>query len=517
MSQPFSLYAIQLNPNDNVAIARQLIPAGTLLEMEPGGPALNVPQEVPAGHKLAVAAMAAGAEVRRYGYPIGQAAQPIAPGEWVHNHNLVVGAIEREYGYTVVPQPVWSPTRKRTFLGYPRPDGRAGTRNYVAVISSVNCSAFVSSRIAAHFTPERLAAYPNVDGVVALIHHSGCSIPLEGRAYEYLQRTLYNVARNPNIAAFVVMGLGCEVNQLEPCFQVSAERLAGINPAGVNDAYLIIQELGGAENAIRAGITAVETLLRQANATARVELPAEKLMLGVECGGSDSWSGVTANPLVGLVADRVVAQGGAAILSETSEIFGAEALLLERVTSAEAGEKLVACFQNWNDQAARYGFSVDNNPSPGNKAGGLTTIFEKSLGAVSKGGSTPVTGVYFYGERVNRPGLAFMDTPGNDPASVTGMLAGGANLVLFTTGRGSVFGGNLAPTLKIASNSPMFTRMQADMDFNAGAVLDGTPLDQAAEELFELVLATASGQPSRAERLGPHEQEFVPWTPGGIL
>ncbi|MDO8944114.1 MAG: UxaA family hydrolase, partial [Desulfobacterales bacterium] len=238
---------------------------------------------------------------------------------------------------------------------------------------------------------------------------------------------------------------------------------------------------------------------------------------GVECGGSDSWSGVTANPLVGQAADRVIEQGGAAILSETSEVFGAEALLLERVTSAETGEKLIACFQNWNDQSARYGFSLDNNPSPGNKAGGLTTIFEKSLGAVSKGGSTPLTGVYFYGERVDRPGLGFMDTPGNDPASVTGLLAGGANLVLFTTGRGSVFGGSIVPTLKIASNTPMYEKLKADMDFNAGAVLDGASLESTADELFELVLATASGRPSRAESLGPHEQEFVPWTPGGIL
>jgi len=517
MHQPFSFYAIQLNPKDNVAIARQLIPAGTCLDLEPGGRGLTVVAEVPVGHKLALEAIPAGAEVRRYGYPIGRASQAIAPGEWVHSHNLTVGTIERAYNFRVVPQPVWNPARRRTFMGYPRPDGRAGTRNLVAVISSVNCSAFVSSRIAAYFIPERLAAYPNVDGVVALIHHTGCSIPLEGRAYEYLQRTLYNVARNPNIAAFVVIGLGCEVNQVEPCFQVSAERMAGINPAGANDAYLIIQELGGAENTIRAGIAAVQVLLQQANCVARVELPATLLTLGVECGGSDSWSGITANPLVGMVADRVVQQGGAAILSETSEIFGAEALLMERVTSAQVGEKLIACFQNWNDQAARYGFSIDNNPSPGNKAGGLTTIFEKSLGAVSKGGSTPVTGVYFYGEQVDRPGLAFMDTPGNDPASVTGLLAGGANLVLFTTGRGSVFGGSLVPTLKIASNSPMYARMQADMDFNAGAVLDGTPFDQAAEELFDLVLATASGQPSRAERLGPHEQEFVPWTPGGLL
>ena len=402
-------------------------------------------------------------------------------------------------------------------MGYPRPDGRAGTRNYLAVISTVNCSAFVASRIAAYFTPERLADYPNVDGVLALIHHTGCSIPLEGEAYEYLQRSLRNVARNPNIAAFVVVGLGCEVNQIEPCFEVTAERMAGLNPAGANDAYLIIQELGGVEGTIRAGIDAIQRLLPQANRVQRVEIPADKLVMGLECGGSDAWSGVTANPLVGLATDRVVEQGGAAILSETVEIFGAEYLLTERVTSPEVGEKLIACFQGWNKQATRYGFSVDNNPTPGNKAGGLTTIFEKSLGAVAKGGSSPLNGVYFYGEQVDRPGLLFMDTPGNDPASITGMMSGGANLILFTTGRGSMFAGSAVPTLKIASNSAMYARLKDDMDFNAGAVLDGVPLDAAAEELFELILATASGQPTRAERFGPHEQEFVPWTPGGIL
>ena len=512
---PFDYFAIRLHPRDNVAIARKTVPAGTALELD--GSALALLEDVPVGHKFALEAIPQGGELFRYGYSIGFASRAIRPGEWVHTHNLEVGAIERDYRCTVVPNPAWQPARPRTFWGYLRPDGRAGTRNFIAVLSSVNCSGFVASRIAAHFTPERLAAYPNVDGVIALVHHTGCSIPMDSPAYGNLQRTLRNVARNPNLAGFVAVGLGCEVNQLETCFEVDAERLAGLNPAGENDAYLVIQQLGGAENTIRAGIAAVERLLPQANAVQRVELPASKLVVGLECGGSDAWSGVTANPLVGLAADRVVEQGGTAVLSETSEIFGAEHLLTRRVTSPEVGEKLVACFQGWNDQAARYGFSVDNNPSPGNKTGGLTTIFEKSLGAVAKGGSTPLNGVYFYAEQVDRTGLVFMDTPGNDPASITGMIAGGANVVLFTTGRGSVFGGSLVPTLKVSSNTPMYERLQQDMDFNAGAVLDGEPLDAAADRLFELVLATASGQPSKAERLGPHEQEFIPWVPGGLL
>jgi len=515
MSNEFSAHALQLHATDNVAIARQAIAAGMAIEYN--GAHLTIGEDVPAGHKFALVDVPVGGEVRRYGHPIGRASRDIPAGAWVHNHNLEVSEVSKDYHYTVVPAPAWKPARRRTFMGYPRPDGRAGTRNYLAVVSTVNCSAFVASRIAAYFTPERLAAFPNVDGVLALIHHTGCSIPLEGESYDYLQRALRNVARNPNIAAFVVVGLGCEVNQIEPCFEVTAERMAGLNPAGANDAYLIIQELGGVEGAIRAGIEAIQRLLPQANRVQRVEIPAEKLVMGLECGGSDAWSGVTANPLVGLAADRLVEQGGAAVLSETVEVFGAEYLLTDRVTSPAVGEKLIACFQGWNAQAARYGFSVDNNPTPGNKAGGLTTIFEKSLGAVAKGGSSPLNGVYFYGEQVDRPGLVFMDTPGNDPASVTGMIAGGANLILFTTGRGSMFGGSAVPVLKIASNSAMYEKLKGDMDFNAGAVLDGVPLDAAAEELFELILATASGQPSRAERLGPHEQEFVPWTPGGLL
>ncbi len=402
---PFTRIAVRLNPQDNVAIARQAIPAGTAIDL--AGQALSIRTEVPVGHKFALAAIPAGGEVRRYGYLIGFATRAIEPGEWVHSHNMESGPVKQEYSCTVVPQPAWRPAPQRTFMGYPRPDGRAGTRNFVAVIASVNCSAFVTSRIAAHFTPERLAAFPNVDGVIALTHHTGCSMPLHGHAYEYLQRTLYNTARNPNVAAFVVVGLGCEVNQIEPCFGVEADRLAGLNPAGANDAYLVIQQCGGVEATIRAGIEAVERLLPQANAVQRVELPASKLVIGTECGGSDAWSGVTANPVVGLSADAVVMQGGTAILSETSEVFGAEHLLMNRLTSLETGEKLVACFESWKEQAERYGFSIDNNPSPGNKAGGLTTIFEKSLGAVSKGGSTPADRRLFLcrDRRPARPGL----------------------------------------------------------------------------------------------------------------
>jgi altronate hydrolase len=512
---PFDQLAIRLNPGDNVAIARRTISAGTVLKLN--GRRITLTDEVPAGHKLALEAVAAGGEVWRYGYLIGSASRAIRAGEWVHSHNLEVGAMEHDYHCTLVSIPDWNPARRRTFWGYPRQDGRAGTRNFVAVISTVNCSGFVASRIAAHFTPERLAAFPNVDGVIAMVHHSGCSFPLGGEAYTNLQRTLRNTARNPNLAGFVAIGLGCEVNQLETCFEVPDGRLSGLNPAGENDAYLLIQDLGGTEGAIRAGVAAVERLLLQANAVRRVEMPASKLVVGLECGGSDAWSGVTANPVTGLAADRVVEQGGTAILSETPEIFGAEHLLTQRVTSAATGERLIACFQGWHAQAARYGFSIDNNPSPGNKAGGLTTIYEKSLGAVAKGGSSPLNGVYFYAEQVDRPGLVFMDTPGNDPASITGMVAGGANLVLFTTGRGSVFGGSLVPILKVASNTPMYERMQSDMDFNAGSVLDGESLEAAGDRLFELLLETASGQPSRAERLGPHEQEFIPWVPGGLL
>ena len=506
MAQSFASIAIRLHPDDNIAIAKEEIAAGMQIEM-PDGTLQHIPECIPIGHKLALASIGIGDPVRRYGYSIGIATRAIAPGDWVHTHNLAVGEVRKEYSYQVVealqPRPP-----ERSFMGYRRADGRVGTRNYIAVISTVNCSAHVTMEIARAFTPERLAAFPNVDGVIPIVHSGGCSYTPGGLTWQFLNRSLANVTRNPNIAACVFVGLGCEANQIDGyCNCGGSAFLPGI----------VIQDQGGFRKTVADGVHAVERLVPQANACERTAQPISELTIALQCGGSDSWSGVTANPLLGRVVDRIVAQGGTAVLAETPEIFGAEHLLTQRVINADVGKKLIARFEWWNEQAARFEFSVDNNPTPGNKRGGLTTIFEKSLGAVAKGGSTPLTAVYEYAERVTQRGLVFMDSPGNDPVSVTGQLAGGCNLIVFTTGRGSVFGSNIAPCVKVASNSALYARMSDDMDYNAGAIVEGLPMETAADQLLELILAAASGQRTKSEEKGLPETEFVPWQLGATL
>ncbi len=516
----FDEYLIQLNPSDPLAIARSDLSAGTVIRL-PDGSLITVQDNVPAGHKLALRPVGSGQTVLRYGQSIGQAHCDILPGTHIHTHNLAVGEMSSVSGWTVVAPETPNPSG-RTFLGYPRPAGRGGTRNFIAIISTVNCAGHTAVRIAREFTPERLAAYPNVDGVVALVHPSGCSIPQNGLSHLHLQRALLNLAQHPNIAAAVYVGLGCEVNQMDECSPPMGEedlqRLledGGLNRMPI--ARLVIQEQGGFEATLRKGIEAVERFLPLANACKRIPLPLSELCLGLECGGSDSWSGVTANPLVGLVSDAIVREGGTTVLSETPEIFGAERLLLDRVVSDAVGQKLLARFAWWLDQAGRFGFEIDNNPTPGNKRGGLTTILEKSLGAAVKGGSTPLTAVYEYAEAINARGFTFMDTPGNDTISLTGMLAGGCNLALFTTGRGTPVGTNLAPTLKIASNHVMAERLADLIDFDAGRLLLGLDWSDATRALLDLVVETASGSTTKAERNGLPETEFVPWQPGPVL
>jgi altronate hydrolase len=504
--------AIQLHPKDQVAIVKQEIMAGTdLRDDRPGAETSDVlvRQSIPAGHKIALKKIPAGAEVLRYGHKIGVASQVIEPGDWVHSHNLVVGDMSRDFNIRVSQssgnrasiEPV------RTFSGFRRPDGRAGTRNFIIVISTVSCSAQTAQAIADHFTPELLAAYPHVDGVLAITHYSGCTMPPGSLAYQYLERMLLNLARHPNVGAVLYVSLGCEVMQIAPVLQA----------AHLDIPVLTIQELGGIQKTTAAGIRLVESLLPTVNACHRTPVPMSKLTIALQCGGSDGWSGVTANPLVGLVADQVVAAGGTVVLAETPEIYGAEDLLTMRVVSQQVGEKLVERIRWWQSQAALLGFSLDNNPTPGNKAGGLTTIFEKSLGAIAKGGSTPLMAVYEYAELIDSNGLVFMDTPGYDPAAVSGQVAGGSNLVLFTTGRGSVFGGGLAPCIKIASNSRTFTNMSADMDFNAGDILDGVSMAVCRDRLLELLLQIASGESSRSEQKISRQMEFIPWQPGAML
>jgi len=521
MAIPFSQVALRLNQYDPLAVARREIPADTVIEADdPELPfeTLTVNELVPAGHKLALQAIDIGHELLRYGYPIGVATQAIAPGDWIHTHNLAVGSMERDFTFQVVAPPEHAELHnQRTFLGYPRLNGLVGTRNLIAVVSTVSCSAQSAQAIAQAISPELLSSYPNVDGVIAVTHVLGCCAPLDSLTHKYLQRALLNLAYHPNIGGLIYVSLGCEGNQMEDLvapLQSMAEHRGNHSLVGP---FLTIQEQGGIAKTVAAGVDAVKALLPQVDNLSREPIPVSKLTLALQCGGSDSWSGVTANPLVGLIADKIVANGGSIVLAETPEIYGAEQLLTSRVTSDAVGQKLIERLRWWQDHAREAGFSLDNNPSPGNKAGGLTTIYEKSLGAVAKGGSTPLVQVLEFAERITEHGLVFMDTPGYDPVSVTGQVAGGCNLTLFTTGRGSVFGGELAPCLKIATNSNMYQRMSADIDFNAGQILDGMNMDNAAQELFELLLQTASGQPSKSELSGFRQAEFIPWHMGGML
>ena len=509
----FDEVALRLHPTDNVAVIKRPLQAGMTLE---GGPTtLPVKHFIPDGHKIALEPVPVGEAVRRYGQIIGFATQEIAPGDHVHTHNLNVQDFAREYIFSVDAQPVqFVPEgQRRTFMGYKRPDGRVGTRNYVGVISTVNCSAHTVKEIAHYFNEERLADFPNIDGVIPLAHLSGCAVQIGGADYVLLQRTLAGMARHVNIGAYIIVGLGCEANQI-------ADLLANYHlngDSGLTPPALTIQGVGGIRKTIEAGVEAVEELLPIVNTVERTPQPISELMIGLQCGGSDGWSGVTANPLLGMVSDEVVRQGGTTVLAETPEIYGAEHMLTRRAVSREVGEKLIAQVRWWEDYTKRLGIEIDNNPSPGNKLGGLTTIYEKSLGAAAKGGTTPLTGVYDYAEPVTARGFTFMDSPGYDPVSVTGQVAGGCNVVMFTTGRGSAFGFKPAPSIKVATNSTMYQHMEEDMDFNAGKVLEGVSMEDAAAELLDIVVAVASGQPSKSEAQGVGESEFNPWNLGGTL
>ena len=501
--------AVKLHPEDHVAVAKTDLPAGASITLEDGNE-LTTGNDIPSGHKIALRPIKTGEPVRKFGQVIGFASRDIEPGEHIHAHNLNAPQYSREYefGTEVVPVDFVPEKERRTFQGYERADGRAGTRNYIAVISTVNCSAYVTRQIAAHFTAERLADYPNIDGVIPITHHGGCSTKIGSLDYLYLQRSLAGIADHPNVGGYILVGLGCEVNQIED--------LTGnydLRPPFATT----IQHEGGVRKTIDAGVKAIENMLPKVNAAARKPLPVSMLKLALQCGGSDGWSGITANPLVGKVSDKLAAQGGTVVLSETPEIYGAEQLLLRRAVSRETGQKLVDFVHWWEQKTRQHDMEIDNNPSPGNKAGGLTTIYEKSLGAIAKAGNTPLNEVYGYAEPVTAGGACFMDTPGNDWISATGQVAGGCNLVVFTTGRGSVFGFKPAPSIKISTNSLLYNHMSDDMDFNGGRVIENETMADLTDELFELIIATASGRQSKSEAQGIGEDEFCPWPIGGIL
>ena len=512
--RPLADVGIILHPDDDVAIVKEPLLAGARVAYQ--GEEWQLTQMIPAGHKLALRTLPAGSVLRRYGQIIGETSADIAPGEHVHSHNLSVGNFEREYEYAVdVQPPTMLPiSERRHFLGYQREDGRVGTRNFIALMSSVNCSAHTVRAIAAEYTHERLAAYPNVDGVIAFPHALGCGSQLNGEGYRLLQRTLAGIARHPNIAASVWVGLGCEVNQVDAI--IRNESLDG-KDNGSPPPMLTIQGSGGIRKTVAAALERIDALLPVVDECAREPISISELTVALQCGGSDGWSGVTANPLVGRVADVIVRQGGTVVLGEMPEVYGAEHMLTRRALNEAIGRKLVEKIRWWEKYTAMHGMEIDNNPTVGNKLGGLTTIYEKSLGAIAKGGTTPLTAVLDYAEPVQARGFTLMDTPGYDPVSVTGQVAGGCNLVLFTTGRGSAFGFRPAPSIKISTNSPLYAQMPEDMDFDAGGLLDGETLDAMAARLLELVIDVASGQPSLSEAQGVGEAEFNPWHIGATL
>ena len=502
--------AVHLHPADEVAVARVPLAPGLRLRTDVG--LVRVGRLIPSGHKVALRPVAAGDAVHKYGQVIGFATTPIALGDHVHSHNLGVGALTHDYAVGVDVRPVEfaSESARRTFMGFRRPDGRAGTRNYVAVISTVNCSASTVRAIADRFRGDALKEYPTVDGVIGLTHKGGCGARYGSREIDLLQRTLAGVARHPNVADYVFVGLGCEINQIQDL--VSAQGLEQDRPP-----LLVIQDEGGLQETVEAGVAAVKELLPLAAAYRREEIPASELVVALQCGGSDGWSGVTANPALGRAADLLVRQGGTVALGETPEVYGAEHMLTRRAASPAVAERLLERIHWWEEYTRRNGCEIDNNPSPGNKLGGLTTIYEKSLGAVAKGGSTPLNGVYEYAERITARGFVHVDSPGYDPISVTGQVASGCTMVVFTTGRGSVFGCKPAPSIKVATNSALYQKMRNDMDVDGGRVLDGATLDEVGEEIFARILAVASGEKSKSERHGIGEEEFNPWIIGATL
>ncbi|CAN7653985.1 altronate dehydratase family protein [Caballeronia sp. LjRoot34] len=504
---------IRLHEDDNVAIARNTLPAGTVLDETDELDGLVVRAEVPAAHKIALRDVEAGALVRRYGQTIGRASCRIERGDHVHTHNVSMGDFERDYAFGEDMKPVDQTRETLTFQGIRRADGRVATRNYIGVVSTVNCSATVSKMVAQHFSaPGRLDAYPNVDGVVPVTHSFGCCIDHNGEGIQQLRRTIGGFVKHANFAGVLVIGLGCEANQMGAIFMTG-----GIAP-GPTMVPLVMQELGGTQKTVDAAIKAIETMLPLANQVVREPLSISHLNIALQCGGSDGYSGITANPALGAAVDLLVQHGGTAILSETPEIYGAEHLLTRRAVSREVGEKIVERIRWWESYAEREKGSIDNNPTPGNKAGGLTTILEKSLGAVAKSGSTPLMGVYRYAEPIDTHGLVFMDAPGYDPMGATGQIASGANLVVFTTGRGSCFGAKPAPSIKLATNTLMYNRMRDDMDINCGDIMDGSvSVREKGEEIFRSIIEIASGAQSKSEALGVGNEEFVPWMIGAQM
>ncbi|MDF0595925.1 UxaA family hydrolase [Psychromarinibacter halotolerans] len=498
---------IRLDPADNVAVAREDIAAGTEIPSE----GIKTNHDIPMGHKVATHAIAKGDPVRKYDTTIGFAGEDIVPGDWLHTHNVLMDDFQKDYRYAqdYVAAELLPPEQRATFMGYPRADGRYGTRNMIGIFITVNCAATVARKISRYFDEERLADYPNVDGVVAFIHEQGCGMEQTGEPLDLLRRTLAGYIRHPNTAGALVCSLGCERNNLSKFME--AESLA----TGKMLRTVTMQQIGGTMNAVEEGKAVIREMLEEANKIERETASAEHIMIGLQCGGSDGFSGMSANPALGKAVDILVRNGGTAILSETSELYGIEHTLTSRAKSETVGRQFIDRINWWLEYNKGRDTQINGTVSPGNQAGGLANVIEKSLGGSKKGGSTGINAVYEYAYPVTEKGLVLMDTPGFDPVSATGQIAGGANMICFTTGRGSCFGSYPSPTIKLASNSTMYTRMHGDMDINCGKVIDGEKtLDEMGEEIFEKILAVASGEQSKSELLGVGEEEFAPWQIG---
>ncbi|HEX5079606.1 MAG TPA: altronate dehydratase family protein [Geminicoccaceae bacterium] len=501
---------VRLHSDDNVVTARiDLLPKTAV-----AGENLLCDARIPAGHKVATRRIEAGEPIRKYNQIIGFATKVIEPGEHVHTHNVEMRDFDRDYAFGVDVRPTaYVPEdRRASFQGFLRDSGKAGTRNFIGVLSTVNCSATVCHLIAETFPQDELAAFGNVDGIVALTHGTGCGMADRGEGFATLQRTLWGYARHPNFAGVLLVGLGCEVNQID--FLLEAYQIK----RGPHFRTMTMQGSGGTRKTVERAQAMIREMLPHANAARRESISAAELSLALQCGGSDAYSGMTANPALGACADLLVRHGGTAILSETPEIYGAEHLLTRRAVSRPVGEKLVERIRWWEEYCRINGGEMNNNPSPGNKAGGLTTILEKSLGAAAKGGTTNLVGVYKYAEPITERGFVYMDSPGYDPCSATGQVASGGNLICFTTGRGSCFGFKPVPSIKIATNTEMYRRMDEDMDINCGVILDGeTSIEEMGRQIFDLMLEVASGKPSKSEALGLGNHEFTPWQIGAVM
>ncbi len=507
---------IYLHPADNVCVATRDLPVGTIVSA--GDYTVELREAIRLGHKVALTRLAAGQQVIKYGQIIGFTTVEVAPGSWIHSHNLTAGEFARDYAASTEVPPDPAPLTGHTFQGYQRPDRKPGTRNYLAVISTVNCSATVSKAVAARFNADALKAFPNLDGVVAFTHGTGCGMQFGGEGHTTLNRVMGGIARHPNIGGYVLIGLGCETATLGYLMEdQKLVQIGGSSGKANRPPVLSMQDVGGTTKTIEAACQLVAEMLPRANDVRRESVPLSELVLGTNCGGSDGNSGITANPALGVASDLLVAAGGTVILGETTEIYGAEQLLTRRARTPAVAQKLIDRIHWWEWYTGLFGCTPDNNPSPGNKEGGLTTIYEKSLGAIAKAGGTAMTEVYQYAEQVKERGFVVMDTPGLDPVSVTGIVAGGAQMMVFTTGRGSCFGCKPTPSIKVATNTPMYERMIDDMDLDAGTILAGKSVDAVGREIFDEIIAVASGKRTKSEQHGIGQEEFVPWNIGPTL